>query len=314
MRLPQLSPAVYRRITFVALLALGFIIVTGGAVRLTGSGLGCPDWPTCAHDRVVAPWEYHAMVEFVNRTITGLVSVAVMLAVLGSLVRRPRRRDLVWLSAGLVAGVIGQIILGGLTVLFHLAPPLVMSHFLLSMVILANAVVLHHRAGEPDDGVPRPVVSPDLRRLGRLVVGSAALTIFLGTVLTGSGPHGGDEDVERLPFFVPDVARVHGSSVVIFLALVLVTLWRLQREGAPAALLRRGEVLLAVLVAQAAVGYVQYFTGVPVLLVGIHIFGATVVWAAVIRFLLGFTTRSVAAGAAAADRGGGLSSELLPST
>ena len=314
MRLPQLSPSAYRRITFVAVLALGFIIVTGGAVRLTGSGLGCPDWPTCADDRVVAPWEYHAMVEFVNRTITGLVSVAVMLAVLGSLVRRPRRRDLVWLSVGLVAGVLSQIVLGGLTVLFHLAPPLVMSHFLLSMVILADAVVLHHRAGEPDDGVPRPVVSPELRRLGRLVVASAALTIFLGTVLTGSGPHGGDEDVERLPFFVPDVARVHGISVVIFLALVLVTLWRLRREGAPGALLRRGEVLLAVLVAQAAVGYVQYFTGVPVLLVGIHILGATVVWAAVLRFFLGFTTRGVTARTAAADRDDGVPSELLPST
>ena len=314
MRLPRPSPATYRRITLVALLALGFIIVTGGAVRLTGSGLGCPDWPTCAADRVVAPWEYHAMVEFVNRTITGLVSVAVIVAVLGSLVRQPRRRDLVWLSAGLVAGVIGQIILGGLTVLFHLAPPLVMSHFLLSMVILADAVVLHHRAGEPDDGVARPVVGPDLRRLGGLVVTAAALTMFLGTVLTGSGPHGGDEDVERLPFFVPDVARVHGISVVIFLGLVLVTLWRLRRDGAPAALLRRGEVLLAVLVGQAAVGYIQYFTGVPALLVGVHILGATLVWAAVLRFFLGFSTREAAAPSAAAGRGDGVPSELLPST
>ncbi|MDQ4132527.1 MAG: COX15/CtaA family protein, partial [Actinomycetota bacterium] len=135
MRVPRLSPAAYRRVTFVAALALAFIIITGGAVRLTGSGLGCPDWPTCARDRIVAPWEYHAMVEFVNRTITGLVSVAVMLAVLGSLVRQPRRRDLTWLSLGLVAGVIGQIVLGGITVLFHLWPPLVMGHFVLSMVI-----------------------------------------------------------------------------------------------------------------------------------------------------------------------------------
>jgi cytochrome c oxidase assembly protein subunit 15 len=314
MRRPRLSPATYRRITLVALVALGFIIVTGGAVRLTGSGLGCPDWPTCAADRVVAPWEYHAMVEFVNRTITGLVSVAVILAVLGSLVRQPRRRDLVWLSAGLVAGVIGQIILGGLTVLFHLAPPLVMSHFLLSMVILADAVVLHHRAAEPDDGVARPVVGSDLRRLGGLVVAAAALTIFLGTVLTGSGPHGGDEDVERLPFFVPDVARVHGISVVIFLGLVLVTLWRLRRDGAPAALLRRGEVLLAVVVGQAAVGYVQYFTGVPVLLVGVHILGATLVWAAVLRFFLGFSTRETTAPSAAVGRDDGVPSALLPST
>ena len=299
MRLPRLSPAAYRRITFVAALALAFIIVTGGAVRLTGSGLGCPDWPTCAEDRVVAPWEYHAMVEFVNRTITGLVSVAVILAVLGSLVRQPRRRDLTWLSLGLVGGVIGQIVLGGLTVLFHLWPPLVMGHFVLSMVLLANAVVLHHRAGRPDDPSPGaappgpaptgPVVGRPLLLLGRLVLAATALAILLGTVVTGSGPHGGDEDVDRLPFFLPDVARLHGISVMLLLVLVLVTLWRLRSDGAPAVLLRRGEVLLGVLVAQAAVGYTQYFTGVPVLLVGVHIAGATAVWAATIHFLLGFT-------------------------
>ena len=303
MRLPRLSPAAYRRITFVAALALAFIIVTGGAVRLTGSGLGCPDWPTCARDRVVAPWEYHAMVEFVNRTITGLVSVAVMLAVLGSLVRQPRRRDLTWLSLGLVAGVIGQIVLGGITVLFHLWPPLVMGHFVLSMVILADAVVLHHRAGlrdhptQPDGtrgptaGPPptRPVVGRPLVLLGRLVLVATAVAIVMGTVVTGTGPHGGDEDVDRLPFFLPDVARLHGISVMLLLALVLVTLWRLRSDGAPPVLLRRGEVLLGVLVAQAAVGYTQYFTGVPALLVGVHIAGATAVWATTIHFLLGFT-------------------------
>jgi cytochrome c oxidase assembly protein subunit 15 len=292
MRLPTLSPSAYRRVTLVAALALAFIIVTGGAVRLTGSGLGCPDWPTCARNRLVAPVSYHPMVEFVNRTITGIVSVLVMVAVLGSLVRRPRRRDLVWLSVGLVVGVIAQIVLGGLTVLFHLWPPLVMSHFALSMAILADAVVLHHRAGRLDDPgrvPPTPVVAPELRVMGRLVVVSAALVVVLGTVVTGSGPHGGDEKVKRLPFFLPDVARFHGISVFILLALVLVTLWRLQRAGAPARLLRAGEVLLAVLVAQAVVGYVQYFTGVPALLVGVHIAGATAVWTAAVHFLLSFS-------------------------
>src|SRR5919202_6929374 len=183
MHLPRLSPPAYRRITFVAAVALAFIIVTGAAVRLTGSGLGCPDWPTCARDRVVAPWEYHAMVEFVNRTITGLVSVAVMLAVLGSLVRRPRRRDLVWLSLALVGGVIGQIVLGGLTVLFELRPGFVMAHFLLSIAILPVAVVLHHRAGRPA-GPTTPVVGRDLFGIGRLAVACAGLVIFLGTVVT----------------------------------------------------------------------------------------------------------------------------------
>ncbi len=288
MRRPTLSPPAYRRITFVALLALVVIIVTGGAVRLTGSGLGCPDWPTCAKNRVVAPWEYHAMVEFVNRTITGLVSVAVILAVLGSLLRVPKRRDLVWLSVGLVGGVVGQIVLGGLTVLFKLRPGFVMAHFLLSMVLLTNAVVLHHRAGRPA-GPTRPAVGDDLLTLGRLGVAAAALVVFLGTVVTSSGPHGGDEKAERLPFLLSDVTRLHGVAVMIFLSIVLVTLWRLRKDGAPAGLMRRAEVLLAVLVAQGALGYLQYFTGVPAVLVGFHILGATTVWVAVLRFHLAFS-------------------------
>ncbi|HEX6596096.1 MAG TPA: COX15/CtaA family protein, partial [Acidimicrobiales bacterium] len=109
MQAPRITPAAYRRLTLVAAIAVGFIIVTGGAVRVTGSGLGCPDWPTCDDSRVVAPLEYHAMVEFVNRTITGLVSIAVILAVLGALFRTPKRRDLTWLSLGLIGGVLAQI-------------------------------------------------------------------------------------------------------------------------------------------------------------------------------------------------------------
>jgi len=298
MRAPTLSPSAYRRVTLFALVALAFIIVTGGAVRLTGSGLGCPDWPTCASDRVVAPWEYHAMVEFANRTITGLVSVAVMLAVLGSLLRVPRRRDLVWLSVGLVAGVIGQIVLGGLTVLFELRPGFVMAHFLLSMVLLADAVVLHHRAGRPP-GPTRPRVGPDLLALGRLEVAAAGLVIFLGTVVTSSGPHGGDARAPRLPFLPSDVTRLHGIAVTLFLAVTLVTLWRIRQRGAPPELFRRGEILLGVLVAQGALGYLQYFTGVPAALVGFHIAGATAVWVAVLRFHLAFSA-PVAGGPAGA--------------
>jgi len=301
MRAPTLSPIAYRRVTLFALLALTFIVVTGGAVRLTGSGLGCPDWPTCAQNRVVAPREYHAMVEFVNRTITGLVSVAVMLAVLGSLIRRPRRRDLTWLSVGLVGGVIGQIVLGGLTVLFKLKPGFVMAHFLVSMVLLANAVVLHHRAGRPA-GRTRPAVGSDLLALGRLEVATAGLVIFLGTIVTSSGPHGGDEKAERLPFLLPDVTRLHGIAVMLFLAVTLVTMWRLRKAGVSRDILRRSETLLVVLVAQAALGYLQYFTGVPVLLVGFHIAGATAVWVAALRLHLAF---SVPAARPGADEDGG---------
>jgi cytochrome c oxidase assembly protein subunit 15 len=274
----SLSPRAYRRVTLVALLALAFIIVTGGAVRLTGSGLGCPDWPTCAEDRIVSASDYHRAIESVNRTVTGLVSVAVMLAVLGSLVRVPRRRDLVLLSLGLVAGVLGQIVLGGLTVLFDLWPPLVMGHFILSMVLLWDAVVLHRRAG---DEQPVPV-GRDEKTMTRLVVVAAALVVFTGTIVTATGPHGGDEEVERLSFFLPDVARIHGVSVMILLALTITALLRLPASARPA-----GLRFLAVLLAQAAIGYIQYFTGVPVLLVGFHIAGAVAVWTLALRFHLG---------------------------
>ncbi|HEX2038224.1 MAG TPA: COX15/CtaA family protein [Acidimicrobiales bacterium] len=278
-----MSPRAYRRVTLLALVALFVIVVSGGAVRLTGSGLGCPDWPTCTDGQLVAPWEYHAMVEWVNRMVTGVVSVAVILAVLGSLWRRPPRRDLTRLSLGLVAGVVGQIVLGGLTVLFDLAPPFVMGHFLLSMVLLWNAVVLHVRAGRPDDD-PAPPGDPGLTRMARLLVAATALAVVLGTVVTGSGPHGGDETAPRFDFELAEVTRLHGIAVAVLLGLVLYTVAGLVRSGAPVALVRRVEVLLAVLVAQAVVGYVQYFTDVPALLVGVHIAGAAAVWVSVVWF------------------------------
>jgi cytochrome c oxidase assembly protein subunit 15 len=287
MHVPRLSPRAYRRITLGALVALVFIIVTGAAVRLTGSGLGCSDWPACEPGSLtpVDATDVHAMVEFVNRTITGLVSVAVMLAVLGSLVRAPRRRDLTWWSLGLVAGVLGQIVLGGLTVLFELAPPFVMGHFILSMVLVWNAVVLHHRAGQPD-GPSRPVVAGHLVTLSRLLFAAAALVVFTGTVVTAAGPHAGDESARRLDLAVADAARVHGGSVVLLLCLTATCLWLAHRDRAAAAFSDALRTLLAVLVAQAAVGYVQYFTGVPALLVGVHILGAASVWVAVVRVVL----------------------------
>lgn len=301
MALPRLSPAAYHRVTLVALVALAFIVVTGAAVRLTGSGLGCTDWPTCEEGRLapVDATDVHAMVEFVNRTITGLVSVAVILAVLGSLLRRPRRRDLTRLSLGLVAGVVGQIVLGGLTVLFELAPPLVMGHFVLSMVLLWNAVVLHHRAGWPD-GASRPVVGPDLVSLGRLVLGAAGLVVLTGTVVTAAGPHAGDATARRLDVAVASAARVHGTSALVLVALTLCALWVAHRDRAPVVVHDALRVLLAVLVAQVGVGYTQYFTGVPALLVGVHILGAVSVWIAAVR--VGLAMREVPAPAEPTER------------
>lgn len=286
MRVPRLSALAYRRVTLFALVALGFIIVTGGAVRLTGSGLGCPDWPTCDKGELVAPLEYHHLVEFGNRTITGLVSVAVILAVLGALGREPRRRDLTWLSCGLVAGVIAQIVLGGLTVLFELRPPWVIAHFLVSMALVADAVVLHHRAGLPDWGVSLRRVAPEVTVAGRVLLVVASVVLFTGTLVTGAGPHGGDEKVVRIDVPVPDLARVHGTSVMLLLALTLFTVWLLARTSAPHWIRERAHVIVYALFVQGAIGYVQYFSGVPAVLVGFHIAGAVVVWVAVLRFAL----------------------------
>lgn len=284
------SPHAYRHITRVALLVQVFIVVSGGAVRLTGSGLGCTDWPNCSPGRLtpVSASDLHAMVEFVNRLVTGLVSAAVIVAVLGSLRRTPRRNDLVVLSLGLVAGVLGQIVLGGLTVLFELSPPFVMGHFLLSMVLLCNAAVLHHRAKE--DGSPRVrVVDDTTTLLGRLLVAAATFVLFTGTIVTAAGPHAGDAEVDRLNLDISSAARLHGASVIALLAITLTIVLRLRRSGAPPSTNRAGEVLLLVLVAQAGVGYTQYFTGVPVLLVGIHLLGASLVWLASLQVVLSFS-------------------------
>jgi cytochrome c oxidase assembly protein subunit 15 len=279
------SPTGYRSIALFALVALVIIIVTGAAVRLTGSGLGCPDWPTCANNRVVAPVSYHAMVEFVNRVFTGIVSVAVIVAALGSLARRPRRRDLTYLSLGLVAGVFAQVLLGGLTVRSKLTPPVVMAHFLLSMVLVANAVVLRRRAGRDDADAGQSVRSP-LRSASRVLVAVAAVVIVTGTIVTGAGPHGGDEHVRRLGFAVPTVARIHGVSELVLLALTLALVWMARRRQAPAAVIEALNTLVLVEVAQGFIGYMQYLLGVPELLVGVHVLGAVLVWVCVLEVAL----------------------------
>ncbi len=293
-RLPRLSPRAYQRITLLALVALVFIIVTGAAVRLTGSGLGCSDWPTCEENSLVAPLEYHAMIEFVNRLITGLVSVAVILAVLGSLVRQPRRRDLTWWSLGLVAGVIGQIVLGGLTVLFELHPPFVIAHFLVSMVLVWNAVVLHHRA-RYESAPALPVVPSRVRAMSRVLVAAASVVILTGTIVTGTGPHGGDQTVDRLPFELTNVARIHSGAMWIFLILTILTLIVLRRNGAPGQVDRQARVLVGAIVFQGIIGYIQYFNGVPPWLVILHVFGSVLIWMAVLGFHLNLFARPVEA-------------------
>jgi cytochrome c oxidase assembly protein subunit 15 len=291
MRVPHLSPLAYRRITIVAAILLGIIIVTGAAVRLTSSGLGCPVGVSCPNSQLQAhgPTSEHATIEHVNRLFTGLVSVAVILAVLGSLVRIPRRQDLVWLSWGLVAGVFVQAVLGQLTVAFDLKPGFVMAHFLVSIVLLTDALVLVRRSGQPD-GRAHAVVTRRTVVLGRVLVGLATLVLFTGTVVTGAGPHSGGgkhDDVARLDIKIEDAARVHSGFVWLFLAGVLVMVWLLRRDRAPRGLLTRVTVLLVLLLVQGAIGYIQYFNDIPAVLVGIHVAGATAVWSATMMLLLG---------------------------
>jgi cytochrome c oxidase assembly protein subunit 15 len=272
----RLQPSQYRAVTIGALLAVCAIVVSGVAVRLTGSGLGCDDWPNCNDSQLIDVSSTHAAIEQVNRLFTGLVSAAVIAAVLGSLRRQPRRRDLTWWSAGLVAGVLGQIVLGGVTVLVDLHPVAVQGHLLLSMVLVANATVLVRRAGEADGSMRVDTVSPITRATALALAAGASLAVFTGTLVTGAGPHAGDEDVQRFGFHIPTVARVHGVTVMATIAIALALVWRVRR-------VRRERVTMTPVITtwlfvaalQATVGYVQYFNGVPELLVGLHVAGAT---------------------------------------
>jgi cytochrome c oxidase assembly protein subunit 15 len=283
----KLSPSQYRAVTFGALLAICAIIVTGAAVRLTGSGLGCADWPACSSTRFIDVSSRHAAIEQLNRLFTGLVSVAVIAAVLGSLVRAPRRRDLTLLSLGLVAGVLTQIVLGGITVLVDLHPVAVQGHMILSLLLVANAVVLVHRASEPDEGFAVRPVSPEI---SRHTIGVAVLTVLAlvtGTVVTGAGPHAGDEDVRRFGVEIAGAARLHGTSVVLAVVGMVALAWRLrwrQAERVELAEWMSAWILVALL--QGAIGYIQYFSEVPALLVGLHVFGATVLWAITVTMVV----------------------------
>jgi cytochrome c oxidase assembly protein subunit 15 len=290
------SPQRYRQIAVVALAALAVIIVTGAAVRLTGSGLGCDDWPNCSSERLIDVSSKHAAIEQINRLFTGVVAVAVIAAVLGAYRRRPRRADLVVLAWMLVVGVVANAVLGGVSVLVDLHPLAVQGHMLLSMALIVAGVALVRRAGEPD-GVPRvTVVSLPTARLVRLQFAIACVAIFTGTLVTGSGPHAGDEDAERLSFDISAIARVHAVSVLTTIAITLLVVWRIRG-------IRRDRAVLTnpiaswmfVGVLQAALGYVQYFSDVPALLVGIHVAGATAVMMVTTVLLLD-TSRPVADG------------------
>ncbi|MFN8023295.1 MAG: COX15/CtaA family protein [Acidimicrobiales bacterium] len=297
----RLSPERYRAICVVALALLAVIVVSGGLVRLTGSGLGCDDWPNCNDTKIIDVSSTHSAIEQINRLFTGLVALGVVLAVAGSVIREPRRRDLTWLSWGLVAGVIGQVVLGGITVLVDLHPAAVQSHFLLSMVLIANATVLVYRAGLPDRRrVPR--VSTTIRRHVWAIGAMTSVAITLGTVVTGSGPHAGDEEARRFGFDIGQTARVHSASVWITVGLAAWLMWRLRDRPADREVLETPiYAWIGVAVLQGGVGYLQYFSGIPVALVAIHLALATALYVVTVWMIETMKTSHPGAGAGAGE-------------
>ena len=267
----------------VALASLALIVLTGAAVRLTGSGLGCPDWPKC-YGRTVAPLESHAIIEFTNRLLSGFVGLAVIAAGALAWFRRPFRGHLALFGALLPLGVIGQAILGGLVVRYHLAPGLVMSHFILSMMLLDAAFALAwcstyepgERRGSDD-------------RLGvwavRALIPLGQLTILVGTIATASGPHAGAHSgqlVRRFDFRGRDtlawVVQRHGAIAALF-GIAAVAVWLLlRREGGERRALRPLSFVIAMLALQGVVGIAQYALKLPTEIVWVHVALATVTW------------------------------------
>ncbi len=302
----SITPSTYKKLANFALVSLALIMITGATVRLTGSGLGCSDWPTCEENQFVADLEFHPMIEFINRLVTGIVSIAAAVAVLGSMRRTPRRADLTRWSWGLVAGVIAQIIIGMFVVELELDARLVLIHFLVSMVLIWNAVVLHHRASLPDalyeerahtQNGDENAAARTSKNLGHVLWPARAITfltagvIVIGTLVTGSGPHTGSErasgePILRLPFAIREITRVHSVVVILLLGTVLYTVWLARKHGVFGMLQKELTEVLGVIVFQGAIGYLQYFTGVPALLVGVHIVGAILVWITVLRLHL----------------------------
>ena len=286
----QLSQQSFLAISRVSLVFLYAIIITGSLVRLTGSGLGCADWPQCSTTKFVDVSTGHAAIEQINRLFTGIVSAAVIAAVLGSFFVTPRRKSLIWLSSGLVVGVVAQVIIGAVVVLTGLNPWSNMAHFLVSLALVTTAVFLVEHAGATDVenvvGVRDQAtpIRPMTQRFADLILGVSGLAIVLGTLVTGAGPHAGDENAIRLNFDLRSITRIHSATVLVCIAATLVFIAQIRRNSQEWTRLRaKLELFLFVAVAQGGVGYLQYFSGVPAQLVAIHVAFAVAVWITVLR-------------------------------
>lgn len=260
------------------------IILTGATVRLTESGLGCPQWPHCTGDslvptRAAGAGTVHMVIEFGNRLVALPVLAAAVACLVAALRLRPRRADLTALSGALVAGILVQAVVGGISVYAKLNPVPVATHFLLSMGVLAAALALVERTGRPQ----APAAGAPVRTLARVMLAATFLVLALGTVVTGSGPHAGDASAPRLPLPIETVARVHSAAAWAMVALTVALLLAARLASTPEPVGRRVQQLLVLQLAQGAVGYVQYFAGIPEPLVAVHVLGAVLTWIAALR-------------------------------
>ncbi|MEU4644049.1 COX15/CtaA family protein [Micromonospora sp. NPDC023814] len=271
------STALLRRLALASIIANVGIVVTGGAVRLTQSGLGCPTWPRCTDESYVATAEMgiNGAIEFGNRLLTfavGVIALAVLVAVL---LQRPRRRELLPLAVAVLFGIPAQAVVGGFTVLTDLNPWVVGLHFLASMLVIAAAYALWRRIGDPV-GPAVAVVPAPLRTLAMITTVVSAAVLVIGTWVTGSGPHAGDHGAARNGLDPESIAQVHADSVFLLIGLSVALVFAFRAVGAARAA-RAALVLVAVELGQGLIGFVQYFTNLPALLVGAHMLGSCLV-------------------------------------
>ncbi|WP_399938676.1 heme A synthase [Streptomyces sp. BBFR25] len=286
-------PRTVQRAALIALAMAVVIVVTGGAVRLTGSGLGCPTWPKCTDDSLTttSAMGFHGIIEFGNRMLTYVLCAAVGWAIIAARSQKPYRRSVTrlgWLQFWIV---MGNAVLGGIVVLVGLNPYTVAAHFLLSTALIAVATVMWQRTRE-GDAAPRPLVGKAVQQLMWVLTAVSVLLIAVGTVVTGAGPHAGDSsDVPRMPLDWEMISKVHAVLAWIVVTLTFALWFVLKAVDAPKGPLARTRDLFLVLLAQGVIGYVQYFTDLPEVLVGLHMLGSCLVWIAVLRVLLALRER-----------------------
>lgn len=280
----RISPLLFARLCRITLVVVVLNIVTGAAVRLSDSGLGCPDWPTCSKHHLTPALSLHPDLEFGNRVVVFLLVVMCAVTFVAALARRSKRRDLTWLAGGLIVGVMGEAVIGGVVVYTKLNAYVVAGHFMVGIALLAVSVILVLRA-DPDSGPGTLRVSRTALRLARALVAMVVVVLAAGAATTGAGPHAGGKGSKRIPIGLEDMSRIHAELVITTVILLLVLLWVLWKSDAPGRVQNHGRVLLAVMIVQGGIGYTQYFTHLPALLVGIHVFGASMVWGTVLWFV-----------------------------